>query len=61
MVSLSPEAQGLLNRYNLTYDEVLFYESHHQIGKYVRRYCEGIDKGSLNHSHQDSVFSLASR
>ena len=38
MVPLSPEAQDLLNRYNLTYDEVLFHESYHQIGIYVRRY-----------------------
>ena len=52
MVPLSPEAQGLLNRYNLTYDEVLFYESHHQIGKYVRRYCGSIDGDSLNYLRQ---------
>jgi hypothetical protein len=40
MDPLSLEAQGLLNHHNLTYDEVLFYESHHQIGKYVRRSCD---------------------
>ena len=39
MDPLSLEAQDLLNRYNLTYDEVLFYESGHQIGKYVSWYC----------------------
>ena len=46
MVPLSPEAQALLDRYNLTYDEVLFYESHHQIGKYVRRYCGSVKRKS---------------
>jgi len=31
----SPEAQTILQFYDITYDEVMFYESHHQIGKYV--------------------------
>jgi len=33
----SPEARTILRFYDLTYDEVMFYESHHQIGKYVSR------------------------
>ena len=33
----SPEAQTILRFYGLTYDEVMFYEVHHQIGKYVSR------------------------
>lgn len=31
----SPESQAILRYYNVTYDEVVFYEFHHQIGKYV--------------------------
>lgn len=31
------EAQGILRYYEVTYDEVIFYEYHHQIGKYVSR------------------------
>ena len=33
----SPEAQSILRSYDLTYNDVIFYESHHQIGKYVSR------------------------
>ena len=44
MVPLSPEAQSFLNSHNLTYDEVIFYESYHQIGKYVRRYCDSMSR-----------------
>ena len=46
MVPLSPEAQDILNRYNLTYDEVIFHESYHQIGKYVRLYCGSVNRKS---------------
>ena len=31
----SPEAQAILQHSNVTYDEAIFYESHHQTGKYV--------------------------
>jgi len=31
----SLEAQAILRDYKVTYDEVLFYQFHHQIGKYV--------------------------
>ena len=31
----SLEAQAILQGYNVTYDEVIFYQFHHQIGKYV--------------------------
>lgn len=31
----SPESRAILRYYNVTYDEVVFYEFHHQIGKYV--------------------------
>jgi hypothetical protein len=33
----SPEARTILQFYDLTYNEVMFYEFHHQIGKYVSR------------------------
>ena len=33
----SPEAQAILQYYNVTYDDVIFYHFHHQIGKYVSR------------------------
>lgn len=67
MDPLSLEAQDLLNRYNLTYDEVLFYESGHQIGKYVSWYRldewwreQEVDKAPLNYFCQGSAFLLAS-
>ena len=44
MDPLSPDAQDLLDRYNLTYDEVLFYEASHQIGKYVSHYCGSMSR-----------------
>jgi len=31
----SPEARAILLHYNLTYDEVIFYQFHHQAGMYV--------------------------
>ena len=31
----SPEARTILRYYDITYNDVLFYEVHHQIGKYV--------------------------
>ena len=31
----SPEAQAILRYDNVTYDDINFYEFHHQIGKYV--------------------------
>lgn len=31
----SAEARTILRSYDLTYNEVVFYEYHHQIGKYV--------------------------
>ncbi len=31
----SPESRDILRYYNVTYDEVIFYEFYHQIGKYV--------------------------
>ena len=51
MVPLSPEAQSLLDSHNLTYDEVIFYESYHQIGNYVRRYRDSV-KRKLTGTHQ---------
>ncbi len=33
----SPEARTILRAYDLTYNEVIFYEFHHQIGTYVSR------------------------
>ena len=35
MAPASPEAQTILRFYDITYDEVMFYEFHHRIGKYV--------------------------
>lgn len=31
----SPDAQAILRYNNVTYDEVILYHFHHQIGKYV--------------------------
>lgn len=35
MDPLSAEAQAILRHYKVTYDEAIFYQSHHQTGKYV--------------------------
>jgi len=31
----SPEAEAILQHYHVPYDEVISYQSHHQVGKYV--------------------------
>ena len=31
----SPEAQAILQHYDVPYDDIISYRSHHQVGKYV--------------------------